>query len=69
MRIRWPWQRKTRRHDAHERAKAADQLTREQAEEAKRRLAESQRLAARFRALREKNHFAEGIRNALGEGR
>lgn len=68
-RIRWPWRRKPPCRAAHDRAEEAARITRQQAEEAKQRLAESQRLAARFRELRQRNHFAESFRNALGEGR
>jgi hypothetical protein len=52
----------------HQRAEEAVRLTEQQAAEAKRRLAEDRALAARFKELREKNHFAEGFARALREG-
>lgn len=64
--LRWPW-RRTPHYKA--RIEEADRLTRRQAAEAEKRVEKSQRLAARFREIRDQNHFAESIRNALGEGR
>jgi hypothetical protein len=64
--VRWPpWRRKTRCRAAIERAEQAVELSRRQAEEAKQRLAEDRRLAARFRELRKQNHFAEAFSRAL----
>lgn len=71
--MRWRWwrrQRKDRSSSAElDRADRAVQLSREQAAEAKLQLAEDQRLADRFRALRQQNHFAEAFSRALREGR
>ena len=66
--MRWPpWRRRkeTRYRADHDRAEQAAELSRRQAEEAKKRLAESRSLAARFRELRERNHFAEAFSRAL----
>lgn len=71
--MKWRWLRR-RRHDtpkdpALDRADRAVELSREQAAEARRHLADAQRLAERFRELRQRNHFAEAFARALREGR
>lgn len=70
--MRWRlWRRKcsARQDVLKDRADRAMQLSHEQAAEAKQRLLEDQRLAARFRAIRQQNHFAENFARALREGR
>lgn len=67
--MRWPWRRRPKPcRAAHDRADAAIELSEQQAAEAEERLAESRQLAARFRELRQRNHFAEGFARALREG-
>lgn len=48
-----------------DRADRALELSRRQVADGKKHLAESQGLAARFREIRERNHFAEAFSRAL----
>jgi hypothetical protein len=62
--MRWPWQR-PRQAD---RADAAIAESTEQRRTVEERSEEVSRLAAKLRKIRESNHFADSIRDALGEG-
>lgn len=66
--MRWPWQ---QHPDDGERARADEALERatERLEETRRRDEAGHRLAARIRTMRDRNHLAEAIERALGEGR
>jgi hypothetical protein len=66
--MRWPWQRQGSEAD-HARADAAIETSREQRAEASRLAEDARRRAARWRRWQEDNHFAEGFRRALGDGR
>lgn len=64
--MRWPW----RRHrECNDRADKALEESREQRKAAEREGVEIRTLAEQLRRIREANHFADSIRNALGEGR
>jgi hypothetical protein len=63
--MRWPWQR--RRRD--DRAAEALAESREQRAAAEQNREAVTRLAATLRRIRQENHFADNIRDALGEGR
>lgn len=63
--MRWPWQRPR----PVDRADAAIAESTEQRRTAEERSEEVSRLAAKLRKIRESNHFADSIRDALGEGR
>jgi hypothetical protein len=63
--MRWPWQ----RHRPADRADAAIAESTEQRKTAEGRREEVSRLAATLRQIRQENHFADSIRDALGEGR
>jgi hypothetical protein len=63
--MRWPWQRPQPENPA-DLALAESTHQREAAEQ---RREEVTRLADKLRRIREANHFADSIRDALGEGR
>ncbi|MCP9947290.1 DUF7620 family protein [Actinomadura madurae] len=67
--MRWPW--KQTHPDDGEQARADEALERtsEGLAETRRRDEAGYRLAERIRAMRERNHLAEAIEKALGEGR
>lgn len=67
--MRWPWQHRQDRRAAHARADAAIETSREQLAEASRRAADAHRSGAWWRHMRAENHFIEGFKKALGDGR
>jgi hypothetical protein len=62
--MRWPWK---RQRDG--RADAALAESTAQRESAEQQRANVTQLAATLRLIRQQNHFADSIRDALGEGR
>ncbi|NEA22597.1 DUF7620 family protein [Actinomadura bangladeshensis] len=67
--MRWPWNQPHPDDGEQARAEAALERTSERLEETRRRDEAGHRLAEKIRAMRERNHLAEAIERALGEGR